>query len=71
MADTSKPADMSADGNVVGRIGEDEIGFFVIQQHTEWHGGASVTANEPVTSNQPHVTRLGPELINPFSLTIR
>src|ERR1700730_5886763 len=25
MADTSKPVDMSVDGNVVGRIGEDEI----------------------------------------------
>jgi hypothetical protein len=62
---------MSDYWNVVGTIGEDEIGFFVIQQHTERHGGASVTANEPVTSNQPHVTRLGSELINPSSLTIR
>jgi hypothetical protein len=25
MADTSKPVDMSVDGNVVGRIGQDEI----------------------------------------------
>jgi hypothetical protein len=59
MADTSKPVDMSVDGNVVGRIGEDEIGFFNIQQHAERLGGTSVTANEPVASNQPHVTRPG------------
>ena len=59
MANAAEPADISIDCNIVGRIGEDEVGAFVLQEMMEGRGLSRISAQQPMTIEQPQVCNPG------------
>ncbi len=55
MADTAKPGDVAVDGDVVGRIGEDQIGALAAHQRFEILFLAGVAADQPMSSQDPEI----------------
>jgi hypothetical protein len=56
VADAAEAADVAIDRNVVGRVGEDEIGTLAIHQHGKRFRVTRIAADEPVAIEEPHVT---------------
>ena len=55
MADHAKPADVALDRNIVGRVGEHDIGDLAIHQRGEVFGVERVAAEQPMASKRPEV----------------
>src|SRR5271157_534549 len=47
------PQNMAIDGNVVGRIREDEVGVLALQQAIEGLTAPGITAQEPMPAEHP------------------
>ena len=58
MADAAEPADMAVDRNVVGWVGEDEVGTLALQQTIEGLSLSGIAADEPMTIKQPYLSSL-------------
>ena len=59
MADAAEAADMAIDRDVVGRVGEHEIGALALQQPIEARQIAGIAAEQPVAPELPDVARPG------------
>ena len=50
MADAAEPADVAVDRDIVGRVGEDEIGALALQQALEVVRVAGIAADQPMAA---------------------
>ena len=59
MADAPEPADMAIDGDVVGRVGEDEIGAGAVQEMLEAQALTRVPTQQPMPAEEPDIATPG------------
>jgi hypothetical protein len=55
MANAARATDVAVDGDVVGRVGKDQVGALIAQKRLVRSFVASVAADQPMTPRPPHI----------------
>jgi hypothetical protein len=59
MADAAEPACVSIDGNIVGRVSEDEIRALLLQEMIVRLGMSRIAAQQPMPIEAPQISAPG------------